>query len=85
MKDHYDRKAFGEAFDVDDKVWYYDPRVKKGRSPKLNRPWKGPYTIKKKISDLVYRIQLDNTRMRKVVHLNKLKSVQYRREITKMR
>ncbi|VDI67642.1 Hypothetical predicted protein [Mytilus galloprovincialis] len=41
MKDHYDRKAFGEAFDVGDKVWYYDPRVKKGRSPKLNRPWKG--------------------------------------------
>ncbi|CAG2220647.1 unnamed protein product [Mytilus edulis] len=73
MKDHYDRKAFGEAFDVGDKVWYYDPRVKKGRSPKLNRPWKGPYTIKKKISDLVYRIQLDNTRMRKVVHFNKLK------------
>ncbi|CAC5368328.1 unnamed protein product [Mytilus coruscus] len=38
MKDHYDRKAFGETFAVGDKVWYYDPRVKKGRSPKLNRP-----------------------------------------------
>ncbi|XP_071153808.1 uncharacterized protein [Mytilus edulis] len=34
MTDHYDRKAFGEAFDVGDKVWNYDPRVKKGRSPK---------------------------------------------------
>ncbi|CAG2188638.1 unnamed protein product [Mytilus edulis] len=36
MKDHYDRKAFGEAFDVGDKVWYYDPRVKKGRSPGIS-------------------------------------------------
>lgn len=73
MKDYYDRKAYGEEFSVGDRVWYFDPRVKKGRSTKLNRPWKGPYIVKKKISDLVYRIQLEGTRVRKVVHFNKLK------------
>ena len=73
MKDYYDRKAYGTGFTVGDKVWYYDPRVKKGCSTKLNRPWKGPYVVKKKISDLVYRIQLEGARVRKVVHFNKLK------------
>ena len=73
MSDYYNRKVCGNPFSEGDKVWYFDPRVKQGKSPKLNRPWKGPFTVKKEISDLIYRIQLDGGRMRKVVHFNKLK------------
>ena len=75
MKDYYDRKTQGAAFSEGDQVWYFDPKVKKGRSTKLNRPWKGPFTVKKRISDLVYRIQLNGSKIRKVVHFNKLKKL----------
>ena len=40
-----------------DKVWLYVPFVRKGKNLKLSRPWRGPYTIVKKISDMVYRIE----------------------------
>jgi hypothetical protein len=59
MKHYYDRKTQGATFSDGDQVWYFDPKVKKGRSTKLSRPWKGPFSVKQRISDLVYRIQLN--------------------------
>ena len=48
--------------------------VSKGGSRKLNCPWKGPYTVIKKISDVTYRIQnLQRQKDRRVVHFNRLK------------
>ena len=73
MSDYYNRKVQGHPFEEGERVWYFDPRVKKGRSTKLNKPWKGPFVVKKRISDLVYRIQMEGSRYRKVVHFNKLK------------
>lgn len=41
---------------------------------KLSRRWQGPYVIVKKLSDVVYRIELEgNKRKRLVVHFNRLK------------
>jgi transposase InsO family protein len=59
MKYYYDRKTQGVAFWEGDQVWYFDPKVKTGRSTKSNRSWKGPFTLKNRISDLVYRMQLN--------------------------
>ena len=73
MKEYYDKGCFGSPYEVGDRVLYFNDRVKKGQSKKLIRPWEGPYKIKKKISDLVYRIQKEGTRIMKVVHFNKLK------------
>ncbi|KAJ8935271.1 hypothetical protein NQ318_023157 [Aromia moschata] len=55
-----------------DAVWLYAPKRTKGKSPKLQINWKGPYTIIKKINDLVYRIQLSPRSKPKVVHLVRL-------------
>ena len=55
-----------------DAAWLHNPQRKKGLTPKLQRPWQGPYTITKKINDLVYRIQLSPTAKPKVVHRNRL-------------
>ncbi|KAJ8959369.1 hypothetical protein NQ318_022055 [Aromia moschata] len=48
------------------------PKRTKGKSPKLQSNWEGPYTIIKKINDLVYRIQLSPRSKPKVVHLERL-------------
>ena len=53
-------------------VWLYNPQRKKGRSPKLQRAWEGPYIIVKVINDLVFRIQRTPRTKPKVVHRNRL-------------
>ena len=73
-KDYYDSTSNDTVYKVGDKVWLHQPFVKKGLSRKLARPWCGPYTIVKKLSDVVFRIQKDGRgRKRTVVHFNRLK------------
>lgn len=72
MKEKYDVLAQSKPLNVGDAVWLHNPRRKKGLSPKLNRPWEGPYTVTKKINDIVYRVQLTANTKPKVVHRNRL-------------
>lgn len=72
MKEHYDSCANGTQLQEGDAVWLHNPQRKKGVSPKLSRPWQGPYVVTKKINDLVYRIQVGPGSKPKVVHRNRL-------------
>ena len=74
QKELYDRKVHGQPFSTGDWVRLYSPVVGKGGSRKLHCPWKGPYTVIKKISDVTYRIRnLQVRKDRQVVHFNRLK------------
>ncbi|KAJ8961686.1 hypothetical protein NQ318_021285 [Aromia moschata] len=57
MKQRLDTTSTETAFKPGDAVWLYAPKRTNGKSPKLQSNWEGPYTIIKKINDLVYRIQ----------------------------
>lgn len=57
LKRRYDRNADRTGFQPGDAVWLYNPRVPKGRSPKLGRPWTGPHRVVERLTDVVYRIQ----------------------------
>ena len=72
MKEHYDSRAADGELQEGDAAWLHNPQRKKGISPKLSRPWQGPYVVTKKINDLVYRIQLGPGVKPKVVHRNRL-------------
>ncbi|KAJ8936965.1 hypothetical protein NQ318_015628 [Aromia moschata] len=67
MKQRLDTTSRETPFKPGDAVWLY---AQKGRKEKSN--WEGPYTIIKKINDLVYHIQLSPRSKPKVVHLEKL-------------
>ena len=71
-KNYYDLHADDVTFKEGDAVWLHNPRKKVGHSPKLMRPWEGPYTIIKVLNDVVYRIQLTPRSKAKVVHRNRL-------------
>ncbi|KAJ8937105.1 hypothetical protein NQ318_013063 [Aromia moschata] len=73
MKQRLDTTSTETAFKPGDAVWLYAPKRTKGKSPKLQSNWEGPYTIIKKINDLVYRIQLSPRSKLKVVHLERHK------------
>ena len=72
MKRYYDLNTTQTRLEEGDPVWLYNPQRKKGLSPKLQKPWQGPYVILKRINDLVYRIQLGPRSKPKVVHFNRL-------------
>jgi hypothetical protein len=70
IKARYDRLANLVGFQEGDRIWLYRPTRKKGKSPKLQSCWEGPYNVVTRINDVVYRIQ---RRPRpKMIHLDRL-------------
>ncbi|XP_018347287.1 PREDICTED: uncharacterized protein LOC108751549 [Trachymyrmex septentrionalis] len=71
-KSWYDQKARQIHFKEGQKLWLYNPRRKKGRTPKLQSNWKGPYYVVKKLSASIYCIRKSNKYKNKVVHSDRL-------------
>jgi hypothetical protein len=52
-------------------VWLYHSTQKRGKSPKLQKCWKGPYLIITQINDSTYQIQRNPRAKMVVVHLDR--------------
>ncbi|KMQ86314.1 integrase core domain protein [Lasius niger] len=74
VKSWYDRKARRTLFQEGEKVWFYNPRRIKGRAPKLQSNWEGPFLIVRKLRDVVYCIQRSSRHKKKIVHADRLAS-----------
>lgn len=79
-KARYDQKAREIHFDIGHNVWFFNPRRIKGRTPKLQSNWEGPYKIIRKLSDVVFAIQKSNRHKEKVVHADRLAPFYERRK-----
>ncbi len=73
QKRSYDHRVTKEKYKVGDAVWLHNPARRRGLSPKLSRPWEGPFTVTAKLSDVTFRIQKSARSRPKVVHSNRLK------------
>ena len=71
MRETYDRRKRETTFAVGDRVWLYNPRRKRGLSPKLQSPWQGPYAVTAVLSAVTYRIRRGRGRP-SVVHVDRL-------------
>jgi hypothetical protein len=60
------------GFQKGDWAWLYLPTRMRGKSPKLQPAWEGPYSVATSISDVVYRIQLRLRAKMSMVHLDRL-------------
>ncbi|KAK3910532.1 putative Brix domain-containing ribosomal biogenesis protein [Frankliniella fusca] len=75
MKRHYDLHASVAPFQVGQLVWFYNRKRIKGKSPKLDTPWEGPYKIVKILNDCIAAIQsCHNSQLTRIVHMDKLAS-----------
>ena len=74
QKHYYNRKAAVRKFQVGQSVWLYNPKRRKGRSPKLDKPWEGPYAVVRLLGEVLCEIQLNRRCKSKVVHVDKLVS-----------
>ena len=52
MKHYYDLDTVQKRFEDGDAVCLYNPQRKRGLSPKLQRPWQGPYLVLKRINEV---------------------------------
>ena len=57
MKLRYDVGTTKAVFSEGDAVWLYNPKRRKGVSPKLTCDWEGPYVVLKRINELLYRVR----------------------------
>ena len=73
QKELYDRKVHGEILEVGNLVWLHSPAVSRGHSKRLHCPWTGPFTVVKRLSDAVYRIQDTRPRRRRTRVVDRLK------------
>ena len=72
QKRNYDHRIKGSRLQRGDQVWLFTPIKKKGLSPKLQTFWSVPFAIMSRLSDQVYRIQLDAKSKAKIVHHDRL-------------
>ena len=72
MKARYDMRTEDPVYKVGDLVWLYNPRRKKGLSPKLQSPWEGPWEVVEKLTDVTYRIRRGARQRSRVVHSDRL-------------
>jgi hypothetical protein len=72
MKEPCDQLANSAGFQEGNRVWLYCPTRKRGKSPKLQVCWEGPYIITTRINDVIYRIQWRPRAKMMVVHLDRL-------------
>ncbi|GBM64251.1 hypothetical protein AVEN_167276-1 [Araneus ventricosus] len=70
MKTRYDSRATDHHFKEGDLVWMFNPKRRRGLSPKLRQNWEGPYTVVKKLNDVVCRVQRSPNAKPKVIHIN---------------
>ena len=72
QKKYYDLKAIDEPYVVGDLVWLVNQTRRRGKCPKLQRKWLGPFLVTRKVNDVTYRIQKTPTES-KVVPFDQLK------------
>jgi hypothetical protein len=71
-----DVKVSFYSYKAGDRVWYLNEERKPGISPKLQPLYKGPVLILQKVSELDYKVQINQRGDTKLVHHNKLKPYQ---------
>ena len=73
QKRNYNKKLAWKPLQPGDSVWLHNVCRKKGRNPKLDNPWEGPFLVTGNLSDVVYRIQKTARSKPRVVHVDRLK------------
>ncbi|TKJ32064.1 MAG: hypothetical protein CEE38_23710, partial [Planctomycetes bacterium B3_Pla] len=73
QKKLYDRGKTGMVYQPGDRVWQRISQRTKGKTPKLQRRWKGPCLIVNRYTDVTYLVANGPRQPPKVVHFDRLK------------
>jgi hypothetical protein len=73
-KTAYDKKHELSEYCLGDLVWVFTPHVHQGKSRKLSKLWKGPFTVMSQIGPVTYQVSKPETSSKRIaVHIQRLK------------
>ena len=75
QKKYHDIKLYYEKLNINDKVYVYFPVKKIGNSSKFTSFWKGPFQVKEKLSDVLYKVDCGRAGSIQVIHVDRLRKV----------
>ena len=75
MKRRYDLKVKEREYRPGEKVWVLNPRIFKGRSPKWEKRYQGPFEVVERLNDVNYKVRRKAGDKIFVTHADKLKPV----------
>ena len=78
QKRYLDSKLFWESFEPGDKVFVFFPSTQPSRCRKFRGLWRGPCTVKSKLSDLTYSIKVGSGRTEYLAHIDNIKGYETR-------
>ncbi|CAG2243405.1 unnamed protein product [Mytilus edulis] len=73
QKTYHDKKLSWRKFEKGDEVYIFFPQKKIGCSSKLTSFWRGPFTILRKMSDVLYEINCGRSGKPQVIHCDRIK------------
>ena len=73
QKRYHDRKLSYESYEVGEKVYVFFPVKKIGCSSKLTSYWRGPYEVKERITELLYKVTCGRAGSDQVIHCDRLR------------
>ena len=73
QKAAYDFRANFQYYSVGERVWVRNKARTRGLCPKLQRRYKGPYKVLERVTDVLYRLALEEGGPDVVIHYNRLK------------
>ncbi|XP_055909545.1 uncharacterized protein LOC129944228 [Eupeodes corollae] len=83
MKTRYDIKKLPIHFLAGEEAWFYNPKRRRGISPKLQSDLESPIRIISPLSELVYRIQCKGSKKTRVIHVDRLAPFKPRPELSR--
>ena len=69
----YNKKVHGPTYKEGQKALLYHPASVVGTTSEFASPWKGPYVIENRLSDVTFRIKEENSAKQQIVHYDRLK------------
>ena len=79
QKKYYDQGKTPYEYSQGERVWCFIPMKEKGRCPKIQSFWTGPWTLEKKLSTVVWTIKKENKL--RTVHVDLLKPYEAGEEV----
>ena len=73
MKHRYEHRSQASVYPSGMKIWFFNPRRRKGRCPKLTSPWQGLGVVLAQISDVVIKIKMGPRALPRIVHADRLR------------
>jgi len=73
MKRRYGHRSQASEYSPGIKIWFFNPRRRKGKCPKLTSPWQGPGVVLAQISDVVIKIKMGPRALPRIVHADRLR------------